>query len=132
MTIAISNLKDLILDTNLDTLHYESQQWLATVAFLDNEIMSFKDLLKNKSSVKKNKDDYLNTLKTLEKIHLDFLEGLKEDVIQYKRLFPNKEKNEKQLANVEYRKKHQQLKKRIETWTHNCNILKKIVFDYAE
>ena len=54
MTIAISNLKEnLILDTNLDTLHYEGQQWLATVAFLDNEIMSFKDLLKNKSSVKK-------------------------------------------------------------------------------
>jgi hypothetical protein len=133
MTTITSNLNEnLRPDTNLETLHFESQRWLDSVAFWDNEIISFKDLLKNKSSAKKNKYDYFNTLKTLEKIHLDFLEGLKDDIIKYERLFPNLEKSEKKLTNVEHRKKHQQLKKRIDTWTHNFIILKKIISDYAE
>ena len=61
-------------------LHFESKQWLNTVAFWKDETKFFADLLKKKESANENKQEYGSMLKELDKIHADLYEDLADDI----------------------------------------------------
>ena len=133
MTTLISNPKErLLLGAGLNVLHFESQEWLETIAFWKDEVRFFEDLLKQKESPEKSKQDYSKLLKNLDKIHIDFLEDLKGDIIEHEIVLSKLQKGQKGLSDAIYRDKHQQLRARMNTFTDNFKTFKKIVFDYAK
>lgn len=133
MTTLISNPKErLLLGAGLNVLHFESQEWLDTIHFWKDEVRFYENLLKQKESPEKSKQDYSKLLKNLDKIHIDFLEDLKADIIEHEMILSKLQKGKKGLSDATYRDKHQQLKARMNTFTDNFKTFKRIVFDYAK
>ena len=133
MTTLISNPKEkLLLGAGLNVLHFESQEWLDTIAFWKDEVRFFEKLLKQKESLEKSKEDYSKLLKDLDKIHIDFLEDLEDDIMEHEAVLSKLLKGEKGLSDSIYREKHQRLLARMNTFTTNFKTYKKIVFDYAK
>ncbi|MDG1729463.1 MAG: hypothetical protein P8K68_07675 [Algibacter sp.] len=133
MTTLISNPKaKLLLGAALDILHFESREWLDTIEFLKDEIRFFENLLKQKESEESNKQEFTKLLKNLDKIHIDFLEDLEDDIIQHESTLSKIVKGEKGLSDAVYRDKHSQLAKRMNTFTENFKTFKKIIFDHAK
>lgn len=127
------NLKtELLLGAGLNVLHFESQEWLETLAFWKDEVRFFEDLLKKKESKYESKQEYSEMLKNLDKIHTDLFDDLEDDIIDHEKLLARIEKGEKGLSDADYRDKHRKIKKRMETFTSDFHSFKKIVFDYVK
>lgn len=133
MKTLISNPKEkLLLGAALDILYFESQEWLDTIEFLKDEIRFFENLLKKKESEENNKQEFTKLLKNLDKIHIDFLEDLEDDIMLHERSLSRLLEGEKGLSDTDYREKHHQLATRMNTFTGNFKTFKKIIFDYAK
>jgi len=133
MKTTISNPKTaFLLGAGLDVLHFESREWLDTIAFWKDETRFFADLLNKQESKDKNKQEYGNMLKTLDKIHADLFEDLAEDIVEHEKFLSRLEKSEKGISDGTYREKHHHIKNRIDTFSNDFREFKKIVFDYAK
>ncbi|AUC75407.1 hypothetical protein [Olleya sp. Bg11-27] len=99
MNTKTSNPKtDYLLGAGLDVLHFESREWLDTIAFWKDEIKFFNDLLKHKEASEKNNSEYENMLKNLDKVHADLFDDLKQSVIEHEQLLSKIELAEKGLS----------------------------------
>tara|TARA_R110002012_G_scaffold160895_1_gene322877 strand:- start:31054 stop:31461 length:408 start_codon:yes stop_codon:yes gene_type:complete len=130
-TITSNPKEKLLLGAGLDILHFESKEWLESIAFWKDEVRFFEDLLKKRESSADSKKDYSKLLKNLDTIHTDFLKDLENDIKEHEKLLSRLEKGESGLSDYVYRDKHQQLTIRINTFTTNFKTFKKIIFDYA-
>lgn len=133
MKTKISNPKtELLLGAGLNILHFESREWLEAIAFWKDEVHFFDDLLKKREASEKNKPDYANMLRNLDKIHADLFEDLEDSIIKHEQLLSRIELAEKGLSDGNYREKHHHLSLRMETFTKDFKAFKSIVFDYAK
>ena len=71
-------------------------------------------------------------LKSLDKVHADLFDDLKQSVIEHEQLLSKIELAEKGLSDNDYREKHAQLLSRINTFTKDFKTFKKVVFDYSK
>lgn len=131
-TIKINPKKELLLGAGLNVLHFESQEWLETIAFWKDEVRFFEDLLKKKESKKESKQAYSKMLKNLDKIHKDLFEDLEDDIMDHEKLLSRIELGEKGLSDSDYREKHHKINQRMETFTSDFRSFKKIVFEYVK
>ena len=133
MKTAISNPKEqFLLGAGLNVLHFESKEWISSIAFWKDEVKFFDNLLKLKESSKLKNPDFEKMLKNLDKIHLDLFEDLEESILKHEQLLSRIERAEKGLSDYDYREKHSKLKKRINVFETNFKAFKKIVFDYIK
>ena len=133
MTTAISNPKTkYLLGAGLDVLHYESKEWLNTIAFWKDEAKFFDNLLKLKESSEMKYPDFEKMLKDLKKIHLDLFKDLEDTIREHEQLLARIQRAEKGLSDSNYREKHTQIKDRITVFESDFKTLKKIVFDYIK
>jgi len=133
MNTTTSNPKtELLLGAGLDVLHFESEEWLSDIAFFKDETRFFADLLEKKKTEEIAHSEYSKILKNLDDVHAQLFDYLAEDIMVHERLLSRLEKGEKGLADADYRKKHGEFKKRMESFTYNFREFKKMVFGYAK
>ncbi|WP_282068980.1 hypothetical protein [Olleya namhaensis] len=133
MNTATSNPKiDYLLGAGLDVLHFESREWLNTIAFWKDEIRFFNDLLKRREASDKSNSDYENMLKNLNKVHDDLFDDLEESVKVHEQLLSKIELAEKGISDNDYREKHAHILSRITTFNKDFKTFKKVVFDYSK
>ena len=122
----------LLLGTGLDNLHFESQEWLETIAFWKDETRFFEGLLKNKELKEKSQNEYTKLLQELDKIHADLFSDIEDSIMKHERLLSRIEKGEKGLSDGNYREEHGVLKERMHRFDKDFRMFKKIVFDYVK
>ncbi len=133
MKTIISNPKEqFLLGAGLDILHFESGEWLSTIAFWKDEVKFFDNLLKQRESSEIKNPDFEKMLKNLDKIHVDLFEDLEESIQKHEQLLSKIVRAEKGLSDAFYREKHNQIKKRITVFEIDFKSFKKIVFDYLK
>lgn len=133
MTIEISNPKtNYLLGAGLDVLHFESREWLNTIAFWKDEVKFFDNLLKLKDASGIKYPDFEKMLKDLKKIHLDLFEDLEDTIIEHEKLLARIQRAEKGLSDGDYREKHSQINNRITVFETDFKAFKNIVFDYVK
>ena len=88
MKIKISNPKmQFLLGAGLDVLHFESIEWLNSIAFWKHEVKFFDNLLKNKNSLENNNNpEYIKMLKDLDKIYTDLFDDLEDRIVEHEKL----------------------------------------------
>ena len=123
---------ELLLGAGLDVLHFESQEWLETIAFWKDEARFFEDLLKKKEATNKSQKEYSKMLKELDKIHTDLFSDMEDSIMKHEHLLSKIEDGEKGLSDSDFRDEHRKIKERMTTFTNDFHSFKKIVFDYAK
>lgn len=123
---------ELLLGAGLDVLHFESKEWLSDIAFYKDETRFFADLLKKKKTNDAAQSAYSEILQDLDDVHIELFDSLSEDIMEHERVLSRLEAGEKGLSDSDYRDKHRQLKKRLETFTSNFREFKKMVFGYTK
>ncbi|TLP81738.1 hypothetical protein [Maribacter sp. ACAM166] len=123
---------ELLLGAGLDVLHFESREWLSDIAFYKDETRFFADLLKKKKTKDAAQSAYSKILENLDEVHAELFDYLADDIVAHEKLLSRLEKGEKGLADGDYRDKHRELKKRMETFTSAFREFKKMVFGYAK
>ncbi|MFT5754643.1 MAG: hypothetical protein ACI924_001881 [Flavobacterium sp.] len=121
-----------LLGAGLDILHFESREWLETIAFWKDEVRFFDNLLKKKEASEKNNSDYEKMLINIDKIHRDLFEDLEDSIIEHEQLLSRIEMAEKGLNDNDYREKHRHLFSRMNTFKNDFKTFKRIVFDYVK
>jgi hypothetical protein len=121
-----------LLGAGLDILHFESREWLETIAFWKDEVRFFDNLLKKKEASEKNNSDYEKMLINIDKIHRDLFEDLEDSIIEHEQLLSRIEMAEKGLSDNDYREKHKHLFSRMNTFKNDFKTFKRIVFDYVK
>ena len=133
MKTTTSNPKmQFLLGAGLDILHFESREWLDTIAFWKNEVRFFETLLKKKEASENNNPEYEKMLKNLDKIHTDLFEDIEDSIVQHEKLLSKIEQGEKGVSDTIYREKHHDIFLRMETFTREFKTFKGIVFEYAK
>ncbi len=122
----------LLLGAGLDVLHFESQEWLETIAFWKDEVRFFKDLLSKKKAKNEKQEEYSKMLTALDKIHKDLFDDLEETIMKHERTLSKIEDGEKGLSDGNFREEHLKIKDRMTTFTNDFCSFKKIVFNYAK
>jgi hypothetical protein len=131
-TLILNPKEQFLLGAGLDVLHFESREWLNTIAFWKDEVKFFGDLLKRKESSKKSNPDFEKMLNNLDKIHVDLFEDLEDSIREHEQLLSRIERKEKGLSDYDYREKHKRIKNRIAVFESDFKSFKKIVFDYVK
>jgi hypothetical protein len=121
-----------LLGAGLDILHFESREWLETIAFWKDEVRFFDNLLKKKEASENNNSDYEKMLINIDKIHRDLFEDLEDSIIEHEQLLSRIEMAEKGLSDNDYREKHKHLFSRMNTFKNDFKTFKRIVFDYVK
>lgn len=125
--------KQFLLGAGLDVLHFESREWLDTIAFWKDEVKFFDHLLKRKeTSNKNNNPEYKKMLINLEKIYTDLFEGFEDNIIEHEQLLSRIELAEKGLSDNDYREKHRKISSKITSFKVDFKIFKSIVFEYVK
>jgi hypothetical protein len=124
--------KQYLLGAGLDVLHFESREWLETIAFWKDEVKFFDHLLRKKE-VSENKNlEYEKMLMNLDEIHIDLFQDLENSIVEHEQLLSRIELGEKGLSDNDYREKHSVILSRINTFTKSFKSFKRIVFEYAK
>lgn len=131
-TLKLNPKAQYLLGAALDVLHYENTEWLHTIAFWKDEIRFFENLLKNKQATGENQTDYEKMLQNLDSIYKDLFEDLEESVVQHEKLLSEIEQGKKNVSDAHYREQHHDILLKINTFTTNFKIFKKIVFNYVK
>jgi hypothetical protein len=121
-----------LLGAGLDILHFESREWLETIAFWKDEVRFFDNLLKKKEASENNNSDYEKMLINIDKIHRDLFEDLEDSIIEHEQLLSRIEMAEKGLSDNDYREKHKHLFSRMNTFKNDFKTFKRIIFDYVK
>ncbi len=131
-TITSNPKQQFLLGAGLDVLHFESREWLDTIAFWKDEVKFFDHLLKKKETSKNNNPEYENALKNLDHIYANLFEDLEDSIVEHEKLLSRIEHGEKGLSDDNYRQKHRHILLRINTFKTDFKTFKRIVFDYAK
>lgn len=131
-TTQVNPKTDLLLGAGLDVLHFESEEWLSDIAFFKDETRFFADLLKKRKTNDAAQSAYSKILGNLDEVHAELFDYLADDIVAHERLLSRLEKGEKGLSDGDYRDKHRQLKKRMESFTNDFREFKKMVFGFAK
>jgi hypothetical protein len=131
-TIKLNPKSEFLLGARLHVLHFESLEWLETIAFWKDELRFFENLLRRKEIKNKNKETYLKMLKELDKIHIDLFGGMEDSIMKHERLLTRIESGVKGLADTYFREEHRQFKRRMDVFTSDYRSFKKLVFDYVK
>ena len=131
-TLILNPKEQFLLGAGLDVLHFESREWLNTIAFWKDEVNFFENLLKRKESSKKSNPDFEKMLNNLDKIHVDLFEDLEDSIRQHEQLLSKIERKEQGLSDYDYREKHKQINNRISVFESDFKLFKTIVFDYVK
>lgn len=131
-TKTINPKSQFLLGAGLDVLHFESKEWMETLAFWQDEVKFFNHLLNRQDSLDKDKRTYGEMLKKLDKIHNDFFEDIEDNVVEHEKYLSRLVKGERGISDSEYLEKHRQLKDRIETFSKDFKEFKQIVFGYMK
>lgn len=123
---------ELLLGAGLDVLHFESQEWLESIAFWKDEARFFEDLLLKKKGKNEKENEYAKLLAALDKIHKDFFGDMQDSIMKHERLLSKLENGEKGLSDGNFREEHRKIKERLTTLSNDFRSFKKIVFDYAK
>ncbi|SIS53016.1 hypothetical protein SAMN05421766_102582 [Zobellia uliginosa] len=123
---------ELLLGASLDVLHFESREWLSNIAFYKDEARFFADLIEKGKTKDAAETAYNQILENLDAVHSELFDYLSDDIEGHERLLSRLEMGESGLADADYREKHRQLKKRMETFTDNFREFKKMVFGYVK
>ncbi|MCF4101388.1 hypothetical protein L1I30_06905 [Gillisia sp. M10.2A] len=133
MNTEILNLKRaFLLEAGLNVLHFESKEWLDTIAFWKDEIKFFDNLLKKTSPKDERKIDTKKMLEDLDGIHSNLFKSMHEDIIAHEKQLSQLEKGAKGIADAAYRERHRELSARMDDFKSNFFIFKKIVFQYVK
>lgn len=133
MKSATANPKaQFLLGAGLDVLHFESREWLDTIAFWKDELKFFDLLLKKNKASEKSNPDFEKMLKNLDKIHVDLFEDLEDSIVEHEKLLSRIERGEKGLSDADYRAKHNIILLRMNTFTQDFKVFKSIVFNYVK
>jgi len=131
-TLILNPKEQFLLGAGLDVLHFESREWLNTIAFWKDEVNFFENLLKRKESSKKSNPDFEKMLNNLDKIHVDLFEDLEDSIRQHEQLLSKIERKEQGLSDYDYREQHKRIKNRITVFKTDFKSFKNIVFDYVK
>jgi len=131
-TKTINPKSQFLLGAGLDVLHFESKEWMDTIAFWQDEVKFFDNLLNRQDPLDRDKRTYGDMLKKLDKIHKALFEDIKDDVFEHENYLSRLEKGERGISDSEYRDKHLQLKGRMETFTNDFKEFKQIVFEHVK
>ena len=133
MKTSISNPKtELLLSAGLDVLHFESVEWLETLAFWKDEVSFFDNLLKKKEDSLKKNPEYEKMLKDLDKIYIGLFEYLEDDIMKHEKLLSKIVQGKKDMSDNDYREQHRLISIKMDTFTSDFKIFKRIVFDYSK
>jgi hypothetical protein len=128
-----SNTKvELLIGAGLDVLHFESVEWLETIAFWKDEARFFDMLLNKKEASESKNPAYQKMLINLDKIHNDLFEDLEDRIIEHEKLLSNIVQGQKGLSDNDYREKHRKIMLRLEGFTGDFKIFKRLVFEYMK
>lgn len=120
---------ELLLGAGLNVLHQESREWQETVAFWKDETRFFADLLQKKES---KLSEYGKMLQNLDEIHKNLFDYLADDIVAHERQLSRLYKEEKGLADGDYREKHASLNKRMHLFSNDFKEFKKMVFGHVK
>ncbi|NAY91358.1 hypothetical protein GTQ34_05445 [Muricauda sp. JGD-17] len=120
-----------LLGVGLDKLHNESREWLSTIAFWKDETKFFARILKKKDFKNHTTSEYGKILNNLDKVHADLFDYLSDDIIAHEKLLARLIKGEKGIADEDYREQHHKLSSRMDTFTNDFRVFKKMVFGYV-
>ena len=133
MNTTTSNPKaELLLGAGLDVLHFESEEWLSNIAFYKDETKFFANLLGKRNTKDAAQAAYTKILENLDTVHAELFDYLTDEIIAHEKMLSQLEKGERGLADANYRDKHRELKKRVETFTSDFREFKKMVFGFAK
>ena len=133
MNTSIANPKtNFLLGAGLNDLHQESMAWLETTRFWEDEMKFINKLLQRSEPLGEDLKARKEMMENLESLHDDFLNQLKEDVIEQEKLLTRLEKREKGLADWDYRELHGRLQKRMDIMRRDFRVFKKVLFGYVK
>lgn len=122
---------DYLLPQSLEGLHYESRQWLETLAFWKDETKFFASLLGKQQRKETTGADPSEMLRNLDRLHEMLYDYLSEEILQHERLLSDIEKGTVALADNAYRDQHRQLRDKMEVFKKDFRKFKGMVFSYA-
>ncbi len=120
-----------LLGAGLDVLHQESMEWLETTNFWEDEMKFINKLLGRSEPLGEDLRDHKEMMVSLEKLHDDFLNQLKEDVVEHEKFLARLERRERGLADWDYREMHSRLTQRMDIMRKDFRIFKKVLFSYV-
>ena len=133
MNTSIADSKtNFLLGAGLNDLHQESMAWLETTRFWEDEMKFINKLLQRSEPLGEDLKARKEMMENLESLHDDFLNQLKEDVIEQEKLLTRLEKREKGLADWDYRELHGRLQKRMDIMRRDFRVFKKVLFGYVK
>lgn len=124
--------KKLLLESSLNVLHFESQEWLETIAFWKDETKFFENLLNKKVIQNNDKKNISKVLINFDGMYYDLIKNLEKDINKHEILLAKLEKGEKGLADADYRIDHHKLMTRMDTFKNDFNKFKKTIFEFSK
>jgi hypothetical protein len=124
--------KRLLLESSLIVLHFETQEWLETIAFWKDETKFFMNLLNKKLIPDNDEKNISKVLENLDSLYSDLIKNLEIDIILHEKTLSELEKGEKGISDKDYRIKHLQLMTRMDTFKNDFNKFKKTIFEFSK
>ncbi|MFT5753586.1 MAG: hypothetical protein ACI9FW_000556 [Flavobacterium sp.] len=124
--------KRLLLESSLIVLHFETQEWLETIAFWKDETKFFMNLLNKKLIPDNDEKNISKVLENLDSLYSDLIKNLEIDIILHEKTLSKLEKGEKGISDKDYRIKHLQLMTRMDTFKNDFNKFKKTIFEFSK
>jgi hypothetical protein len=124
--------KRLLLESSLNVLHFETQEWLETIAFWKDETKFFMNLLNKKLIPDNDEKNISKVLENLDSLYSDLIKNLEIDIILHEKTLSELEKGEKGISDKDYRIKHLQLMTRMDTFKNDFNKFKKTIFEFSK
>ena len=117
-----------LLEAALHVLHFESQEWIDTIAFWKDEIKFFDNLLKEKQSKEERSIELKKIFDDLESIHKQLFHYIEMDIIAHEKLLSEILKGKKGMGDAEYRDKHRRLQFLMEAFANEFKTFKLTIF----
>lgn len=122
----------VLLGAGLNVLHFESQEWLHTIAFWKDEIKFFDHLLKKVPIGEDGENDLKKILQELDEIHRQNFNYMENDIVAHEKFLSRLVKGEKGLSDAQYREKHRELFERMDTFKTEFFKFKNLIFKCAK
>lgn len=130
-TKKLTSTSDYLLPQSLEGLHYESRQWLETVAFWKDETKFFAAILEKQHKEGPETSDYSEILSNLDRLHEMLYDYLTDEIMEHERLLSTIEKGMEAVADHSYRDQHRQLMDKMSVFEKDFRKFKMMVFGYA-
>jgi hypothetical protein len=131
-TEILNTKKRLLLESSLNVLHFETQEWLETIAFWKDETKFFINLLNKKLIQDNDEKNISKVLENLDGLYSDLIKNLEIDIILHEKILSKLEKVEKGISDEDYRSKHRQIMTRMDTFKIDFNKFKKTIFEFSK